>query len=48
VNSVNHRLNIAIEKDKEPYRQPNILTEYIAFQLKNRVSFRKAMKKPLN
>ncbi|KAL5646945.1 hypothetical protein ACJX0J_002020 [Zea mays] len=36
VNSVNQRLNIAIEKVKEPYRQPNILAEYIAFQLKNR------------
>nr|YP_009135231.1 ribosomal protein S3 [Hickelia madagascariensis]AIM53403.1 ribosomal protein S3 [Hickelia madagascariensis] len=45
INSVNQRLNIAIEKVKEPYRQPNILAEYIAFQLKNRVSFRKAMKK---
>ncbi|KAL5645456.1 hypothetical protein ACJX0J_003714 [Zea mays] len=36
VNSVNQRLNIAIEKVKEPYRQPNILAEYIAFQLTNR------------
>jgi hypothetical protein len=34
VNSINQRLNIAIEKVKEPYRQPNILAEYIAFQLK--------------
>ncbi|KAL5643774.1 hypothetical protein ACJX0J_003868 [Zea mays] len=32
---------------KEPYRQPNILAEYIAFQLKNRVSLRKAMKKAI-
>jgi len=47
VNSVNQRLNIAIEKVKEPYRQPNILAEYIAFQLKNRVSFQKAMKKAI-
>ncbi|KAF8657241.1 hypothetical protein HU200_009858 [Digitaria exilis] len=47
VNSINQRLNIAIEKVKEPYRQPNILAEYIAFQLKNRVSFRKAMKKAI-
>nr|YP_003587706.1 ribosomal protein S3 [Anomochloa marantoidea]ACT15444.1 ribosomal protein S3 [Anomochloa marantoidea] len=45
VNSVNQRLHIAIEKVKNPYRQPNILAEYIAFQLKNRVAFRKAMKK---
>jgi small subunit ribosomal protein S3 len=28
VNSVNQRLNIAIEKVKEPYIQPNILAEY--------------------
>jgi hypothetical protein len=35
-----------IEKVKEPYRQPNILAEYIAFQLKNRVSFRKATRAP--
>ncbi|KAF2915877.1 hypothetical protein DAI22_09g073200 [Oryza sativa Japonica Group] len=47
VNSVNQRLNIGIEKVKEPYRQPNILAEYIAFQLKNRVSFQKAMKKAI-
>jgi small subunit ribosomal protein S3 len=47
INSVNQRLNISIEKVKEPYRQPNILAEYIAFQLKNRVSFRKAIKKAI-
>lgn len=47
IHSVNQRLNISIEKVKEPYRQPNILAEYIAFQLKNRVSFRKAMKKAI-
>ncbi|VAH30208.1 unnamed protein product [Triticum turgidum subsp. durum] len=35
INSVNQRFNISIEKVKEPYRQPNILAEYIAFQLKN-------------
>ncbi|KAL5643070.1 hypothetical protein ACJX0J_000400 [Zea mays] len=37
-------LNIAIEKVKEPYRQPNILAEYIAFQLKNRVSYENGYK----
>ncbi|XBI60120.1 hypothetical protein VPH35_041080 [Triticum aestivum] len=47
INSVNQRFNISIKKVKEPYRQPNILAEYIAFQLKNRVSFRKAMKKAI-
>nr|YP_009674136.1 ribosomal protein S3 [Lilium pensylvanicum]QDC33835.1 ribosomal protein S3 [Lilium pensylvanicum]QHD45775.1 ribosomal protein S3 [Lilium pensylvanicum] len=45
--SVNRRLNIAITKVEKPYGQPNILAEYIALQLKNRVSFRKAMKKAI-
>ncbi|VAI75363.1 unnamed protein product [Triticum turgidum subsp. durum] len=34
INYANQRFNISIEKVKEPYRQPNILAEYIAFQLK--------------
>nr|YP_009826728.1 ribosomal protein S3 [Bulbophyllum mentosum]QIQ47990.1 ribosomal protein S3 [Bulbophyllum mentosum] len=46
-NSVNRRLNIAITRIEKPYGQPNILAEYIALQLKNRVSFRKAMKKAI-
>ncbi|KAL0912905.1 hypothetical protein M5K25_016321 [Dendrobium thyrsiflorum] len=37
--SVNRRLNIAITRIEKPYGQPNILAEYIALQLKNRVSF---------
>nr|YP_010258996.1 ribosomal protein S3 [Chiloglottis cornuta]UIX23866.1 ribosomal protein S3 [Chiloglottis cornuta] len=41
------RLNIAIARIEKPYGQPNILAEYIALQLKNRVSFRKAMKKAI-
>nr|YP_009183399.1 30S ribosomal protein S3 [Cymbidium ensifolium]ALM87901.1 30S ribosomal protein S3 [Cymbidium ensifolium] len=45
--SVNRRLNIAITRIEKPYGQPNILAEYIALQLKNRVSFRKAMKKAI-
>nr|AGQ55710.1 ribosomal protein S3 [Alstroemeria aurea] len=45
--SVNRRLNIAITRVEKPYGQPNILAEYIALQLKNRVSFRKAMKKAI-
>nr|AKR80986.1 ribosomal protein S3 [Stichoneuron caudatum] len=45
--SVNRRLNIAIRRVEKPYRHPNILAEYIALQLKNRVSFRKAMKKAI-
>nr|QGQ49262.1 ribosomal protein S3 [Habenaria ciliolaris] len=43
----NQRLNIAITRIEKPYRQPNILAEYIALQLKNRVSFRKAIKKAI-
>nr|UFK62999.1 ribosomal protein S3 [Piper sarmentosum] len=42
--SVNRRLNIAIIRVAKPYAQPAILAEHIALQLKNRVSFRKAMK----
>nr|YP_010690880.1 ribosomal protein S3 [Tinantia pringlei]WBU14760.1 ribosomal protein S3 [Tinantia pringlei] len=45
--SVNRKLNIAITRVEKPYGQPNILAEYIALQLKNRVSFRKAMKKAI-
>nr|YP_009749307.1 ribosomal protein S3 [Goodyera rosulacea]QII91394.1 ribosomal protein S3 [Goodyera rosulacea] len=41
------RINLAITRIEKPYGQPNILAEYIALQLKNRVSFRKAMKKAI-
>nr|QBE87021.1 ribosomal protein S3 [Antigonon leptopus] len=47
LNSVNRKLNIAITRIAKPYRHPNILAEFIAGQLKNRVSFRKAMKKAI-
>nr|YP_009776266.1 ribosomal protein S3 [Rubia cordifolia]YP_010288199.1 ribosomal protein S3 [Rubia podantha]YP_010288284.1 ribosomal protein S3 [Rubia yunnanensis]YP_010958025.1 ribosomal protein S3 [Rubia alata]YP_010958109.1 ribosomal protein S3 [Rubia ovatifolia]QJA26667.1 ribosomal protein S3 [Rubia cordifolia]UKU08800.1 ribosomal protein S3 [Rubia podantha]UKU08885.1 ribosomal protein S3 [Rubia yunnanensis]UNP54765.1 ribosomal protein S3 [Rubia yunnanensis]UXE31831.1 ribosomal protein S3 [Rubia cor len=47
LNCVNRKLNIAITKIAKPYGNPNILAEYIAGQLKNRVSFRKAMKKAI-
>nr|YP_009537407.1 ribosomal protein S3 [Dioscorea preussii]AYM33504.1 ribosomal protein S3 [Dioscorea preussii] len=43
----NRRLKIAIKRVEKPYEQANILAEYIALQLKNRVSFRKAMKKAI-
>nr|YP_010451008.1 ribosomal protein S3 [Eleutharrhena macrocarpa]UTV00789.1 ribosomal protein S3 [Eleutharrhena macrocarpa] len=46
-NSVNRKLNIALTRIAKPYGQPNILAEFIAGQLKNRVSFRKAMKKAI-
>nr|YP_010876087.1 ribosomal protein S3 [Hemiboea parvibracteata]WHE17109.1 ribosomal protein S3 [Hemiboea parvibracteata] len=43
----NRKLNIAITRIAKPYGNPNILAEFIAGQLKNRVSFRKAMKKAI-
>nr|YP_010891761.1 ribosomal protein S3 [Acer caudatifolium]QGW13817.1 30S ribosomal protein S3 [Acer caudatifolium]QGW14426.1 30S ribosomal protein S3 [Acer caudatifolium]WJO88443.1 ribosomal protein S3 [Acer caudatifolium]WJO88530.1 ribosomal protein S3 [Acer caudatifolium] len=43
----NRKLNIAITRIANPYGHPNILAEFIAGQLKNRVSFRKAMKKAI-
>lgn len=47
LNCVNRKLNIAIRRIANPYGHPNILAEFIAGQLKNRVSFRKAMKKAI-
>nr|UCS08922.1 ribosomal protein S3 [Bischofia polycarpa] len=46
-NYVNRKLNIAITRIANPYGHPKILAEFIAGQLKNRVSFRKAMKKAI-
>uniref|UniRef100_UPI0030FEFD74 ribosomal protein S3 n=1 Tax=Verhuellia lunaria TaxID=447313 RepID=UPI0030FEFD74 len=42
--SMNKRFNVAIIRVANPYAQPTILAEHIALQLKNRVSFRRAMK----
>nr|YP_010848884.1 ribosomal protein S3 [Alyxia sinensis]WEV93535.1 ribosomal protein S3 [Alyxia sinensis] len=39
------KLNVAIKRIAKPYGNPKILAEFIAGQLINRVSFRKAMKK---
>ncbi|KAB2024958.1 hypothetical protein ES319_D06G120500v1, partial [Gossypium barbadense] len=47
LNCMNWKLNIAITRIGNPYGHPNILTEFIARQLKNRVSFRKEMKKAI-
>nr|QGQ56271.1 ribosomal protein S3 [Cansjera rheedei] len=47
INFVNQKLNIFITRIEKPYGHPNILAEFIAEQLKNRVSFRKAMKKAI-
>nr|YP_009972445.1 ribosomal protein S3 [Distemonanthus benthamianus]QNH82561.1 ribosomal protein S3 [Distemonanthus benthamianus] len=47
LNFGNRNLNIAITRIANPYGHPNILAEFIAGQLRNRVSFRKAMKKAI-
>nr|QEG98409.1 ribosomal protein S3 [Burmannia itoana] len=47
LNFFNPKLNITITRLANPYGHPNIIAEYIALQLKNRVSFRKAMKKAI-
>nr|URS72715.1 ribosomal protein S3 [Salsola affinis] len=47
LNCVNRKLNIAITRITKPYGDPNILAEFLAGQLKSRVSFRKAMKKAI-
>nr|YP_009121339.1 ribosomal protein S3 [Araucaria heterophylla]YP_009512048.1 ribosomal protein S3 [Araucaria angustifolia]YP_009722057.1 ribosomal protein S3 [Araucaria araucana]YP_009917302.1 ribosomal protein S3 [Araucaria cunninghamii]AJF41936.1 ribosomal protein S3 [Araucaria muelleri]AJF42017.1 ribosomal protein S3 [Araucaria scopulorum]AJF42181.1 ribosomal protein S3 [Araucaria bernieri]AJF42261.1 ribosomal protein S3 [Araucaria luxurians]AJF42340.1 ribosomal protein S3 [Araucaria subulata]AJF4242 len=45
--SVHRELFIFLEKVAKPYREPNILAEYIALQIKNRVPFRKTMQKAM-
>nr|YP_010517961.1 ribosomal protein S3 [Stenocereus thurberi]UXN84227.1 ribosomal protein S3 [Stenocereus thurberi] len=47
LNCMNRKLNIAITRIAKPYRHPNILAEFITLQLRNRVPFRKAMKKAI-
>nr|YP_009870074.1 ribosomal protein S3 [Bonnetia paniculata]QKJ82015.1 ribosomal protein S3 [Bonnetia paniculata] len=47
LNGVNRKPNINIVRIANPYNHPNILAEFIAGQLKNRVAFRKAMKKAI-
>nr|CUR02567.1 rps3 [Acacia exocarpoides] len=47
LNCMNGKLNIAITRIANPYEHPNILAEFIAEQLKNRVSFKKVMKKAI-
>nr|YP_010555572.1 ribosomal protein S3 [Engelhardia hainanensis]YP_010926332.1 ribosomal protein S3 [Engelhardia serrata]YP_010926415.1 ribosomal protein S3 [Engelhardia spicata]QMQ99334.1 ribosomal protein S3 [Engelhardia roxburghiana]WKF53150.1 ribosomal protein S3 [Engelhardia spicata var. colebrookeana]UYR22321.1 ribosomal protein S3 [Engelhardia hainanensis]WKF53232.1 ribosomal protein S3 [Engelhardia serrata]WKF53315.1 ribosomal protein S3 [Engelhardia spicata] len=47
LNCVNRKLNIVVTRITNPYGHPNILAEFIAGQLKNRVSFRKAMKRAI-
>nr|YP_009319683.1 ribosomal protein S3 [Rhynchanthera bracteata]APA18773.1 ribosomal protein S3 [Rhynchanthera bracteata] len=47
LNCLNQKLNIMVTRIINPYGQPNILGEFIAGQLTNRVSFRKAIKKAI-
>nr|YP_010132588.1 ribosomal protein S3 [Vicia cracca]QQD90334.1 ribosomal protein S3 [Vicia cracca] len=47
INCVNREIKIEITRIPNVYRDPNILAEFIAGQLKNRISFRKAMKKAI-
>nr|AGS44011.1 ribosomal protein S3 [Vicia faba]QJQ79520.1 ribosomal protein S3 [Vicia faba] len=47
INCVNRQINIEITRIPNVYRDPNILAEFLARQLKNRIPFRKAMQKTI-
>lgn len=47
LNCVNRKLNIGITRITIAYRDPKILAEFIAGQLKNRIPFRRAIKKAI-
>nr|YP_010566929.1 ribosomal protein S3 [Medicago ciliaris]UZC32653.1 ribosomal protein S3 [Medicago ciliaris]UZC32729.1 ribosomal protein S3 [Medicago ciliaris]UZC32805.1 ribosomal protein S3 [Medicago ciliaris]UZC32881.1 ribosomal protein S3 [Medicago ciliaris] len=47
LNCVTRKINITITRIPNAYSDPNILAEFIAGQLKNRISFRKAIKKAI-
>nr|YP_009657161.1 ribosomal protein S3 [Medicago blancheana]YP_010565942.1 ribosomal protein S3 [Medicago rotata]QCO74043.1 ribosomal protein S3 [Medicago blancheana]UZC30527.1 ribosomal protein S3 [Medicago rotata] len=47
VNCVTRKMNITITRIQNAYSDPNILAEFIAGQFKNRISFRKAIKKAI-
>nr|YP_009656932.1 ribosomal protein S3 [Medicago minima]QCO73816.1 ribosomal protein S3 [Medicago minima] len=47
LNCVTRKINIGITRIPIAYSDPNILAEFIAGQLKNRISFRKAIKKAI-
>nr|YP_010010914.1 ribosomal protein S3 [Medicago ruthenica]QOI00534.1 ribosomal protein S3 [Medicago ruthenica] len=47
INCVNRKINITITRIPDAYADPNILAEFIAVQLKNRISFRKAIKQAI-
>lgn len=42
------RIRVELKKAQRPYSQPNLLAEFIALQLKNRVPFRKTMRYAIN
>ncbi|KAH1048077.1 hypothetical protein J1N35_038861 [Gossypium stocksii] len=48
LNCMNRKLKVAITRIGNPYGHPNTLAKFIAGQLKNRVSFRKAMKNAID
>nr|QYB20765.1 ribosomal protein S3 [Callitris pyramidalis] len=47
-NSVDRELVLSIKKVQKPYREPKIIAEYIALQLKERVEIKKIMKKAIS
>nr|AVM82718.1 ribosomal protein S3 [Podranea ricasoliana] len=44
---VNQKLNVTIKRIEKPYGNPNILAEFIAEQIKNRVPFEKVINKAI-
>nr|WGO61717.1 ribosomal protein S3 [Aneura pinguis]WGO61803.1 ribosomal protein S3 [Aneura pinguis]WGO61889.1 ribosomal protein S3 [Aneura pinguis]WGO61975.1 ribosomal protein S3 [Aneura pinguis] len=44
---VNKRLGLSLVEISKPYGEPNILAEYIALQLENRVAFRRTVRKAI-
>nr|YP_009667935.1 ribosomal protein S3 [Radula japonica]QCW58710.1 ribosomal protein S3 [Radula japonica] len=46
-NITNRKLKLILIEIIKPYEEPNILAEYIALQLENRVAFRRTMRKAI-
>nr|YP_009668100.1 ribosomal protein S3 [Frullania nodulosa]QCW58875.1 ribosomal protein S3 [Frullania nodulosa] len=47
LNPIDRRLRLTLIEISKPYEEPNILAEYIALQLENRVAFRRTMRKAI-
>nr|AND48454.1 ribosomal protein S3 [Flatbergium sericeum] len=47
LNFGDRKLHMTLTEVPKPYREPNILAEYIALQLESRVAFRRTMKKAI-